>query len=126
MSGYFHLFVYGTLRSTGSAAERMAGCQLVGAGSVGGILYDIDGAYPALIVYGNTPVRGEVWRCPSSMLLPLDEYENVVSGLFRRIGVEVQLDSGAAQGCWAYVAGPKLTRKLTAARRVESWAKSEV
>jgi gamma-glutamylcyclotransferase (GGCT)/AIG2-like uncharacterized protein YtfP len=121
MSECFHLFVYGTLRSTGSAASRMAGCELLGGGSVGGVLYDIEGAYPALIVYGNTPVHGEVWRCPASMLRPLDEYEDVASGWFRRIGVDVQLEDGRTQGCWAYVAGPSLSRKLASARRIEQW-----
>lgn len=121
MSEAFHLFAYGTLRSTGSAAARMAGCELIGDGSVGGVLYDIDGAYPALIVYGNTPVHGEVWRCPATMLLALDEYEDVASGLFRRIGVEVQMADGRTQGCWVYVAGPQLARKLTSARRIEQW-----
>jgi gamma-glutamylcyclotransferase (GGCT)/AIG2-like uncharacterized protein YtfP len=122
MSDSFHLFVYGTLRSTGSAAARMADCRLIGEGNVGGVLYDIDGAYPALIVYGNTPVRGEVWRCPASLLSSLDEYEDVASGLFRRIGVEVKMADGRVQGCWAYVAGPQLSRKLTSARRIEQWA----
>jgi gamma-glutamylcyclotransferase (GGCT)/AIG2-like uncharacterized protein YtfP len=122
MSEAFHLFVYGTLRSTGSAAARMAECELIGAATVGGVLYDIDGAYPALIVYGNTPVAGEVWRCPPAMLPMLDEYEDVASGLFRRIAVEVQMADGQRQGCWAYVAGPRLARKLTGARRIEQWA----
>jgi gamma-glutamylcyclotransferase (GGCT)/AIG2-like uncharacterized protein YtfP len=121
MTEFFHLFVYGTLRSTGSAATRMAGCELIGEACVGGVLYDIDGAYPALIVYGNTPVAGEVWRCPPAMLALLDEYEDVASGLFRRIGVEAQMMDGRTQGCWAYVAGPQLARKLTGARRIEQW-----
>jgi gamma-glutamylcyclotransferase (GGCT)/AIG2-like uncharacterized protein YtfP len=121
MSEHFHLFVYGTLRSTGSAASKMAACELVGTGSVGGVLYDIDGAYPALVVYGHTPVYGEVWKCPSEMLLSLDEYEGVADSLFRRIGVHVTMSDGAVIGCWAYVAGPKLSRKLVPARRIEAW-----
>jgi len=121
MSGRFHLFVYGTLRSNGPAAARLAGSELIGTGSVGGILYDIDGAHPALVVYGTTPVRGEVWHCPAWLLRQLDDYEGVAEGLFRRIGAEVQLDDGRAQGCWIYVAGPKLARKLKTARRIEQW-----
>ena len=110
MSAHFHLFVYGTLRSNGAGASLLADGQLVGEGSVGGVLYDIDGAYPALVVYGTTPVRGEVWRCPASLLLPLDEYEGVADSLFRRIGLEVTMDDGSVIGSGAYVAGPKLTR----------------
>ncbi len=121
MSEYFHLFVYGTLRSSGSAAWRMADCELVGPGTVGGVLYDIDGQYPALMVYGNAPVSGEVWRCPTRMLGLLDEYEDIASGLFRRIGVEAHLARGGTLGCWVYVAGPKLARKLIPARRIEVW-----
>ena len=122
MSGQFHLFVYGTLRSNGAGASLLAGGELVGEGSVGGVLYDIDGAYPAMIVYGNTPIRGEVWQCPASALLQLDEYEGVPEGLFRRIGVAVEMADGSKLGCWTYVAGPKLSRKLNGARRIESWA----
>jgi gamma-glutamylcyclotransferase (GGCT)/AIG2-like uncharacterized protein YtfP len=121
MSDHFHLFVYGTLRSNGTAASVMSDSELVGAGSVGGVLYDIDGAYPALVLYGNTPVRGEVWRCPSRKLLQLDAYESVAEGLFRRVGVQVELDNGSVQGCWAYVAGPRLSQKLIPGRRVASW-----
>jgi gamma-glutamylcyclotransferase (GGCT)/AIG2-like uncharacterized protein YtfP len=122
MSDHFHLFVYGSLRSTGTAASLMSDCELIGAGSVGGVLYDIDGAYSALVVYGNTPVRGEVWRCPASKLLQLDAYEAVEEGLFRRIGVEIEMDDGSVQGCWAYVAGPRLSQKLVPARRIASWS----
>ena len=122
MSGHFHLFVYGTLRSNGAGAALLADGELVGEGSVGGLLYDIDGAYPAMIVYGTTPVRGEVWRCPAALLLQLDEYEGVADGLFRRMGVEVDMADGTRVGCWAYAAGPGLARKLTGARRIEAWA----
>ena len=67
---------------------------------MGGVLYDIDGTYPAMILYGDTPVRGEVWQCPTSVLLPLDEYEGVSEGLFRRTGVEVKMSDGTVKGCW--------------------------
>ena len=122
MTGHFHLFVYGTLRSNGAGASLLAEGELIGEGSVGGVMYDMDGAYPALVLYGNIPVRGEVWRCPASSLWSLDEYEGVPEGLFRRIGVEVKMEDGSMQGCWAYVAGPKLSRKLTPARRINSWS----
>ncbi|HEY0305413.1 MAG TPA: gamma-glutamylcyclotransferase family protein [Longimicrobiales bacterium] len=122
MSTHFHLFVYGTLRSNGAGASLLAEGERVGTGIVGGVLYNIDNAYPALILYGNTPVQGEVWRCPASLLGQLDEYEGVADGLFRRVGLEVAMSDGTMQGCWAYVAGPKLSRKLTGSRRIETWA----
>ena len=121
MRGFFHLFVYGTLRSNGAAAPLLANSTVVGVGSVGGILYDIDGAYPALVLYGSTPVHGEVWQCPAMLLASLDEYEGVAEGLFRRTGAEVRMQDGSVQGCWIYTAGPRLSRKLTAARRITAW-----
>lgn len=121
MNGYFHLFVYGTLRSDGAGAALLAAGERVAGGTVGGVLYDIDGEYPALVLYGDTPVRGEVWRLPASSLLQLDAYEGVDAGLFRRIGVTVRLEDGGEQGCWTYVAGPKLSQKLVPARRIEQW-----
>lgn len=111
----FHLFVYGTLRSGGSAAHLLAGCDLVARGEVRGTLYDIRGEYPALMLYGDTRVPGEVWRCPASALARLDAYEDVAGGLTRRVGVAVD-----GVGCWVYVAGPRLAHELTTARRLGS------
>lgn len=119
MSGHFHLFVYGTLRSNAAGASLLASGVQTGAGTVGGVLYDI-GTYPALILYGSSPVRGEVWRLPASSLSALDEYEGVAEGLFRRVGVEVQMDDGSVCGCWIYVAGPLLSRRLLPERRLGS------
>lgn len=121
MRDHFHLFVYGTLRSNGAAASLLADGELIGQGHVGGVLYNIDDEYPALVVYGDTPVRGEVWRLPATSLLSLDEYEGVGEGLFRRIGVSVTMQDGETVGCWTYVAGPKLGRKLVPGRRIAAW-----
>jgi gamma-glutamylcyclotransferase (GGCT)/AIG2-like uncharacterized protein YtfP len=118
---HFNLFVYGTLQPGGSAAGLLAGCEHTQDASVGGILYNIDDEYPALVVYGNSQVRGQVWRCPTERLKSLDNYEGVDAGLFRRIGLEVHTDDGRVIPCWSYVAGPKLTRKLTEDRRIASW-----
>jgi gamma-glutamylcyclotransferase (GGCT)/AIG2-like uncharacterized protein YtfP len=109
----FNLFVYGTLRTDGIAVELLAHAGYIKAATVQGTLYDIDGAYPALMLYGDTPVRGEIWHCPPDLLSQLDAYESVQHGLFRRVGV-------AAGGlpCWTYVAGPALASKLTRERRV--------
>jgi gamma-glutamylcyclotransferase (GGCT)/AIG2-like uncharacterized protein YtfP len=121
MNTHFHLFVYGTLRSNGAAVGKLVNSQLIGRGSVGGVLYDMDGDFPALVLYGNNPVHGEVWRCPVELLRSLDIYERVDEGLFRRVGVEVRMENGTTQGCWTYVAGPRLSRKLTPARRIDVW-----
>jgi gamma-glutamylcyclotransferase (GGCT)/AIG2-like uncharacterized protein YtfP len=113
MRSHFHLFVYGTLMSRGKAAAMMRSSELVKGAQIGGVLYDIDGDYPALVLYGSSPVKGEIWRCPNELLPALDTYEGVAEGLFRRVGVSVD---GIA--CWTYVAGPKLTQKLVPASRI--------
>lgn len=118
----FQLFVYGTLRKGERAAHRMNGCEWLGRAQVGGVLYNIDDEFTALILYGSTPVHGEVWRCPADKLKELDEYEDIDNGLFRRVGVTVTLENQSQVGCWAYVAGPRLTRKLTPDRQITSAA----
>jgi gamma-glutamylcyclotransferase (GGCT)/AIG2-like uncharacterized protein YtfP len=110
-----YLFVYGTLLSSGAAASMLVGCERVTRASVEGTLYDIDGAYPALVLAGTGSVDGEVWCCPPELVYELDRYEGVEDALFRRVAVMV-----AEYPCWAYVAGPQLARRLTPARRISS------
>jgi gamma-glutamylcyclotransferase (GGCT)/AIG2-like uncharacterized protein YtfP len=111
----FHLFTYGTLRRDGAGAALLEGCEPVGPATITGTLYDIDGEYPALVLAGTGRVQGEIWRCPARVLARLDAYEDVADGLFRRVAAVVD---GVA--CWVYVAGPKLARRLTPRRRIES------
>jgi len=114
-AGTFHLFVYGTLRRNGAASGALAGCERIGAAVVGGSLYDIDGRYPALLLYGDGAVHGEVWRCPARLLRELDEHEGVADGLFRRVALQVD-----GRACWTYVAGPRLARQVVAKHRIAS------
>lgn len=124
---HFHLFVYGTLRAGSNASALLGDAEWLGAAQVGGVLYNIDDEFPALVLYGNTPIAGEVWRCASDLLPRLDAYEGVDKGLFRRIGVEVEQPGRAGKiACWTYVAGPALSRKLVPAQRIETWPVSEV
>ena len=119
----FNLFVYGTLRSdprSGGAAAPLAGSRKITEGTIGGTLYDIEGRFPALIRYGADPVRGEIWRCPADLLLALDDYEGVASGLFRRVAMEIEAADGGLVPCWLYTAGPALSRHLTPSNRVAS------
>jgi gamma-glutamylcyclotransferase (GGCT)/AIG2-like uncharacterized protein YtfP len=113
----FNLFVYGTLRRTGGAEGVLAEAVYVRAATLNGTLYDIEGRHPALMLYGDTPVRGEIWHCPSDLLPHLDTYESVELGLFRRVGVEVD-----DVPCWTYVAGPALAPTLTRYRRMPGGA----
>jgi gamma-glutamylcyclotransferase (GGCT)/AIG2-like uncharacterized protein YtfP len=110
--GHFHLFVYGTLRSGGVAAARLADCVHIADAVIEGTLYDL-AEFPALMLYGGTPIRGEVWRCPVPLLPRLDEYEGVERGLFRRVAV-----MAGEYACWTYVAGPGIARHLTPDRRL--------
>ena len=111
---HFCLFAYGTLRSGGSAAHHLDGAELLCEASLEGTLYDLD-EFPALMLYGNSRVHGEVWNCPFSLLARLDEYERVEHGLFRRVAV---MASGIP--CWTYVAGPALASRLTPDSRVDA------
>lgn len=119
----FDLFVYGTLRTGADAAGLLTGCERIGEGTVCGILYDIDGRFPAVVLYGDTAVYGEIWRCPVALLGGLDRYEGTDSGLFRRVAVEAATAAGRLP-CWIYVAGPALAPTLTLERRIASgdWA----
>ncbi len=83
--------------------------------TLAGTLYDIRGAYPALVLAGEGEVEGEVWRCPPEVILALDDYEGVPTGLYRRVRVEVQ-----GVECWTYVAGRGLATYLTPDRVIPS------
>lgn len=114
MSSFF-LFVYGTLRRDGGAAGVLEGATFLEPAEVGGVLYDIEGRHPALMLYGDARVRGEIWTCPADLLPRLDAFEGVEEGLFRRIGVEID-----GRPCWTYVAGPAIARHLTPDRRIRA------
>lgn len=112
----FHLFSYGTLTSgAGAASRQLAGCERVGTAVVRGTLFQVGSSYPALLLAGDDPVEGEIWRCPAALLPRLDQYEGVADGLFRRVGLRV-----ADIACWVYVAGPALGPRLTPDSRVRS------
>lgn len=109
------LFVYGTLRGGGAASHLLRGCRPLGAASVPGTLYDVEGRYPALVREGEARVHGEFWSCPAGRLAELDRYEGVEEGLFRR--VEAEVEGGV---CQLYVAGPRLLPALRPDRVIAS------
>ena len=114
MSGAaFNLFAYGTLRHGAAAVPVLEGASYVRSAVVEGTLYDIEGRHPALMLYGSTLVKGDIWRCPADLLVRLDAYEAVPDGLFRRVAVDVD-----GVPCWTFVAGPALARRLTPSRRI--------
>lgn len=109
------LFVYGSLRSGGSAAGYLSGCSPIGTFRIPGSLYDLDGDYPALVLDEAGEVEGEVWRCPTELLTLLDRYELVHEGMYERARVRV-----GEHDCWTYVAGPALAALLVPERRIAS------
>ena len=116
----FNLFVYGTLKRGGRSNSVLESATFAGTATVGGVLYNIDDQYPALVLYGNTPVEGEIWECPTSLLHELDSFEDVTGGLFRRVGVIAQMN-GEPVSSWTYTAGPRLTKKLVPPQRISKW-----
>jgi len=119
MSG-FNLFVYGSLRRRGAAHAMLEGCVDLGDATVNGLLYNIDGRYSALLLYGSSPVYGEVYHCPATLLPVLDEYEGIASGLYRRVGTKAERPDAEPVPCWVYTAGPNLASKLIPAQRIHN------
>lgn len=112
-----HLFTYGALLD--GAAALLDGCTPVRDAAVRGMLYDIGGAFPALMLAGEGTVHGRIWRCAPERIHELDRHTAVRGRLFRRVGLDVD-----GTGCWAYIAGPALGARLAHARRLKTgrWA----
>jgi len=115
---HFNLFVYAPVVPGG--LERLPrGRKLIGRGVLRGTLYRLDGAGPVLMLYGDSPVCGEIWRCPAESLAELDAAAGVAEGRLRRVARSVPMENGGeAPGCWLYVAGPALAHELLPERRV--------
>ncbi|KMZ12858.1 hypothetical protein BHUM_00175c [Candidatus Burkholderia humilis] len=110
-----HVFVYGTLRAgevndINRAAERngIAMPRWIGAAFVHGKLFDF-GSYPGLVLDAQgARIRGDVYEIDDTLVLVLDEIEDVypgVEGLFRahRLHVDVDMqDARASLDCLIY------------------------
>jgi gamma-glutamylcyclotransferase (GGCT)/AIG2-like uncharacterized protein YtfP len=111
------LFVYGTLRSGGSAAARMGPARLLAAASYRGRLYDL-GRYPGVVPSADPAdlVRGELFVLPSAaapLLAELDRYEGPE---FRRVPALVTPDTEGSVESWIYL----YTGEVRGLRRVAS------
>jgi gamma-glutamylcyclotransferase (GGCT)/AIG2-like uncharacterized protein YtfP len=100
------VFVYGTLRRGGSNHFRMDGAEFVGGGVIAGTIFKIDW-YPALVLGGERSVKGELYRVSAGQLRALDVFEGIVPGEgesreYRRVKVEVTLDSGETESAWVW------------------------
>ena len=102
------VFVYGTLRD-GHEATHQLECNA--------LLQVVDGRkfdFPMLqVVDFDLPfqVVGNVLEVDSKSLSDLDAYENVKSGLYKRVMLPIgQLGRDEQEDMWVYVAGPALER----------------
>jgi gamma-glutamylcyclotransferase (GGCT)/AIG2-like uncharacterized protein YtfP len=105
-----HLFVYGTLRP-GDVRWPMLAPWVLGDGfadSVTGRLYDTGLDYPAAVFGGGGTVIGRTYELRRATieraLALIDDEEDTVLGLYRR--VEVETDRGVR--AWAYQYGTGL------------------
>lgn len=106
------VFVYGTLRRGASNHFRMDGAEFAGAGSIAGKIYFIDShpefVYPALVCGGDERVVGELFQVKKTRHLEdLDLFEGInprspEADEYRRIKVEVKMDSGGSLLAWAW------------------------
>src|SRR5262245_25770068 len=102
-----YLFAYGTLKDPAllTAIVGPVRCRVIGAGAVGGMLYDM-GSYPALRPgeSSDDTVPGVLIELDDeSALGRLDAYEDVGSGLYVRERCEVRLADGRCETAWVYI-----------------------
>jgi gamma-glutamylcyclotransferase (GGCT)/AIG2-like uncharacterized protein YtfP len=114
------LFVYGSLLRGQPADGYLAGRNIRRA-TVRGALYRVPAGYPALVLDPRgKAIAGElVLDADPGLLMVLDLYEGVPSGLYARVRVQAQmLDRTAGQQAlfsesieaWAYVVTPHQAR----------------
>ena len=111
------LFVYGTLRRSGSndIARLVPAARFETHARLRGTLYHL-GEYPALLADpASSWVTGEVYRIPPDGWPALDALEHVVTdtrpdGEYFRIHTEVEAADGTPIRCQTYVANPARMR----------------
>lgn len=111
MSKKLHkVFVYGTLRDGHEATHILR---------ENAIMQVVEGRnfeFPMLTVVDfDVPwtVVGNVMEVSGAELKKLDEYENVKSGLYKRVKLPVhRICSPVSEDMWVYVAGPALARPI--------------
>jgi len=96
------LAVYGTLRNGSENTGKVKKTSLV---------YPGHQRFPAMIQdeNGNGTVV-EVHEVNNQQLREYDMYEGINTGLYKRVKVKVDMDSGEKVESWVYVAGPELIR----------------
>lgn len=98
------LFVYGTLRSDGSANNLLADGEFIGhARTKMPMTVREVGGYPALSPNGSSQVNGELWAVDDEILAAIDEYEG--PDLYRRQLAPILLPDGEVEA-WVYFGSP--------------------
>ncbi len=85
MRTHYDLFVYGTLRNAGdyhSQYLRYSKCLRASYQLPGYALYDYAGQYPFMVPEAGGMVVGDVYRINETTREALDEFEDVVDGLY--------------------------------------------
>jgi gamma-glutamylcyclotransferase (GGCT)/AIG2-like uncharacterized protein YtfP len=106
-----HLFVYGTLRP-GDVRWPLLRPFVVGRGDADeadGLLYDTGLDYPAAVFGGSGRIVGQTFELVDETLdealAVLDEEEDTVDGLYRRVTIRTR----SGRDVWAYEYGTGLT-----------------
>ncbi len=100
------VFVYGTLRPGGAAADKMVECRWLGPATVKGSLYQIDW-YPGLILEGEGEVKGDLVLVPPDCMDQLDAYEACLPNdlqphEYRRVKGTVRCPDGSEKSAWIW------------------------
>lgn len=109
------VFVYGTLRRSGSNDIHRFGPPAPcfrGAGCIAGTLHDL-GAYPGVVLGGPGRVWGEVYEIAPAVERALDALEEVQDddeGEYRRRHVSVVMEGGGSVDCLVYEIHPRRAR----------------
>ena len=117
-----HLFVYGTLMRGEDREGLVAQFEARPAHTLGQ-LWRVPAGYPALAFNPQgEPVAGEVLALDNaSVLMVLDLYEGVGEGLYSRIKIPIQTDTGT-ELAWAYVMSPSQLREAGCVRlKLSDW-----
>tara|TARA_A100000172_G_scaffold63891_1_gene43320 strand:- start:2786 stop:3154 length:369 start_codon:yes stop_codon:yes gene_type:complete len=106
------LAVYGTLRN---------GSENTGIVERSSLVYPGHKNFPAVIQ--NDKGAGtvvELHNVSEEDLSRYDMYEGVDSGLYRRVMVQIEMDSGEEEEAWMYVAGDEMMQRSNSFRVIQS------
>jgi gamma-glutamylcyclotransferase (GGCT)/AIG2-like uncharacterized protein YtfP len=97
------LFIYGTLKRSCCNHHHISSEKFLGAASVRGYTLFHLGSYPGMVesepigFSADSVVRGELWQVSEECLKHLDAFEDLDTGLYRRVTIKVQETELATQ-----------------------------